>query len=147
MKKKERLEEYVVFGLGEEYYGVKINSLERILSNDYVRYVPNTLEIVEGIVHNEEQIIPIINLKKKFKLKKQEKVNYNSYIIVYKQNNQPLGFYVDHLYESLETQEEIRSENNYIPETILPYTEGVLHFQKDKEKEILIVLDLNKISI
>jgi purine-binding chemotaxis protein CheW len=60
----------VTFQLGEELYGINIMDVKEIVRAQDVRGIPNAPTYVEGIFHLRSEIIPIINLHKRFHLKK-----------------------------------------------------------------------------
>ena len=62
----------VTFQLGEELYGVDIMDVKEIVKVQTVRPIPNAPYYVEGIFNLRSEIIPIINLHKRFRLKKIE---------------------------------------------------------------------------
>ncbi len=60
----------VTFQLGEELYGVDIMDVKEIVKVQDVRPIPNAPYYVEGIINLRSEIIPIINLHKRFHIKK-----------------------------------------------------------------------------
>jgi purine-binding chemotaxis protein CheW len=60
----------VTFQLGEEIYGVDILDVKEIVRVQDVRQIPNVPAYVEGIFNLRSEIIPIINLHKRFFIKK-----------------------------------------------------------------------------
>jgi purine-binding chemotaxis protein CheW len=60
----------VTFQLGEELYGINIMDVKEIVRVQSVRDIPNAPSYVEGIFHLRSEIIPVINLHKRFHLKK-----------------------------------------------------------------------------
>ncbi|MDR0409154.1 MAG: chemotaxis protein CheW [Spirochaetaceae bacterium] len=62
----------VTFQLGEELYGIDILDVKEIVRVKPVRSVPNTPYYVEGFFNLRSEIIPVINLHKRFALKKRE---------------------------------------------------------------------------
>jgi purine-binding chemotaxis protein CheW len=60
----------VTFQLGEELYGVDILDVKEIVRVQAVRAVPNAPYYVEGFFNLRSEIIPVINLHKRFALKK-----------------------------------------------------------------------------
>ena len=58
----------VTFHLGEELYGVNIMDVKEIVKLQNVRFIPNAPYYVEGIINLRGEIIPIIDLHKRFKL-------------------------------------------------------------------------------
>ena len=60
----------VTFQLGGEIYGVDIMDVKEIVKITPVRPIPNSPYYVEGIFTLRSEIIPVINLHKRFQLKK-----------------------------------------------------------------------------
>ncbi|MDR3114252.1 MAG: chemotaxis protein CheW [Treponema sp.] len=60
----------VTFQLGEELYGINIMDVKEIVRVQDIRAIPNAPMYVEGIFNLRSEIIPIINLHKRFHLKK-----------------------------------------------------------------------------
>ena len=60
----------VTFQLGEELYGVNIMDVKEIVRVQAIRAIPNAPSYVEGIFNLRSEIIPIINLHKRFHLRK-----------------------------------------------------------------------------
>ena len=60
----------VTFQLGEELYGVNIMDVKEIVKTQPVRPLPNAPYYVEGIFNLRKEIIPVISLHKRFRLKK-----------------------------------------------------------------------------
>ena len=60
----------VTFQLGEELYGVDIMDVKEIVKIQAIRSIPNAPYYVEGIFNLRSEIIPIISLHKRFRLKK-----------------------------------------------------------------------------
>ena len=60
----------VTFQLGEELYGVNIMDVKEIVRVQSIRAIPNAPSYVEGIFNLRSEIIPIINLHKRFHIKK-----------------------------------------------------------------------------
>ncbi|MDR0539683.1 MAG: chemotaxis protein CheW [Spirochaetaceae bacterium] len=56
----------VTFQLGEEIYGIDILDVKEIVRVQAVRPIPNAPGYVEGIFNLRSEIIPVINLHKRF---------------------------------------------------------------------------------
>ncbi|MDR0784434.1 MAG: chemotaxis protein CheW [Treponema sp.] len=66
----EQSNQLVTFQLGEELYGINIMDVKEIVRAQDIRAIPNAPSYVEGIFHLRNEIIPIINLHKRFHIKK-----------------------------------------------------------------------------
>jgi purine-binding chemotaxis protein CheW len=60
----------VTFQLGEELYGINIMDVKEIVRVQAIRAIPNAPTYVEGIFNLRSEIIPVVNLHKRFHLKK-----------------------------------------------------------------------------
>lgn len=65
----------VTFHLGEELYGVNIMDVKEIVRLQNVRVIPNAPYYVEGIINLRGEIIPIIDLHKRFNIQSVNKSN------------------------------------------------------------------------
>lgn len=87
----------VVFNLGEQYYGVDINSVMGIERELSIVSVPNSVSYVKGIINLRGEVIPVLNLRKKFCMKDDEATGQN--LIVVKVNNVKVALDVDSVNE------------------------------------------------
>jgi purine-binding chemotaxis protein CheW len=76
----------VTFQLAEELYGINILDVKEIVRVQSVRAIPNAPGYVEGIFNLRSEIIPIINLHKRFALKKStlspEEILLSGFVII-----------------------------------------------------------------
>ena len=133
--------QFVVFLLGDEKYGVDILNVSTISEYMDITKVPDAPVYVEGIINLRGDIIPVINLKKRFNIPETE-ISEDTRIIIYSIEGVAIGFLVD------EASQVLRIEDSNIEPTptILKggdreYISGV---GKHDEK-IIILLDFAKI--
>ncbi len=60
--------EYLAFRLGQEEYGVDILSVQEIRGYDTVTRVPDSPDYIKGVINLRGTIVPVIDLRLKFKL-------------------------------------------------------------------------------
>jgi len=133
--------QFVVFKLGEEKYGVDILNVAGISEYLKITKVPDAPWFIEGIINLRGDIIPIVNLEKRFNIPIKE-IDSESRIIIIKIQGKDIGFLVD------EASQVIRIEEQNIepaPEIIRgkerEYISGVGKY----ENQIVILLDLEKV--
>jgi purine-binding chemotaxis protein CheW len=88
----------VTFQLGLEHYGIDIMAVDGIVRVQDIRSIPNAPSYVEGIFNLRGEIIPIINLHKRFHLKKavlSEEDELLSGFIIIEINDMKLGIIID----------------------------------------------------
>jgi len=71
----------VIFKLGSESYGIDINLVSSIEKQVNVVSIPNTLQYIKGIINLRNEVIPVINLKKKFNMKDSDVPCENAIIV------------------------------------------------------------------
>ncbi|MBF8983533.1 purine-binding chemotaxis protein CheW [Lutibacter sp. B2] len=97
--------QYVIFKLGNEVYGVDIMNVKEITEDKEIVMVPDVPDFIEGMINLRGNIIPIVNLKKKFNVKSDE-INCDTRVIVISIKNQQVGFIVDEASQVLRINEE-----------------------------------------
>jgi purine-binding chemotaxis protein CheW len=88
----------VTFNLGKEQYGIDIMKVEGIVREHDIRNIPNAPSFVEGIFNLRGDILPVINLHKRFhleKLKIDESDELLSGLIIIKVNKMKLAVKID----------------------------------------------------
>jgi len=93
-------EQMVVFKLAGEQYGVRITQVQEINRLSKITKVPRAPKFVEGVVNLRGEVIPLIDLRKRFEIEEKE---YNEFtrIIVSDINNKKIGIIVDEVLEVL----------------------------------------------
>lgn len=157
---KNKLNQYVVFKLGKEIYSINIEHIVRILSDEKIRSVPNTSEEIKGIIHTEEDIAPVIDLRVKFDIKSEKRNEIPFIIICRVQQEYVVGLIVDEVIEVIEIIDEEGKESKIKPINLshanisgksTEYIEGIYRpnreeKNKDEESEdLFIVLNVNKL--
>lgn len=82
----------LVFKIGREFYGIDIMKIKKIDPIDEITRVPNTPDFVLGIISLRGEIIPILDLKKKLKIKDCEGTKKPNIIIL---NEENVGIIID----------------------------------------------------
>jgi purine-binding chemotaxis protein CheW len=133
--------QYVIFKLGNEEYGVEIMNVKEISEFKESTKVPNTPYFVDGIINLRGEIIPIINLKKRFEVSDGE-IDSDTRIIVININDRNVGFVVD------EASQVLRIKDNDIdeaPEIVAGVDRQYITGVGKVGEKIIILLDLEKI--
>jgi len=136
-------QQIVVFRLGEEEYAVPILQIQEIVRlPEKITFVPNTPDFIEGVMNLRGEILPIVDLHKKFNIKKSQANLEKMRVVVIRVENQIIGIVVDEVVEVLNTTEEQISD---VPEMFTQidyeYLSGIVKL-KDR---LIIMLDLPKL--
>lgn len=137
----EELFQLVSFTLGQEEFGLDIQSIQEINRMVEITRVPNSPEFVSGVINLRGKVIPIIDLRKRFGFSPKES-DKNTRIIVVELSDTVVGFVVDAV------REVIRIPKN-ITEPPPPIVAGIgseyITAVAKMENRLLILLDLERI--
>jgi purine-binding chemotaxis protein CheW len=61
-------DQYVIFTLEDQQYTLPLPNVERIVPAAYVTPLPKAPDIVLGIINIQGQVVPVINLRRRFQL-------------------------------------------------------------------------------
>ena len=132
----------VTFDLLGEEFGVPILDVREIIQMLNITPVPNAPSFVEGVINLRGQIIPIVDLRKRFNLATKEITNENR-IVVIEVNNNTLGLIVDGDSEVLRIPEDLVKP---APALIAggigsEFIKGIAYYKE----RMLILIDLYKV--
>lgn len=135
----------VTFRLGEELYGVNIMDVKEIVRLQNVRVIPNAPYYVEGIIKLRSEIIPIIDLHKRFNIQstsKPEDIEMEGGFIILDIEGSKIGIIIDKV-ERVVTikEEEVKEPPQMLSGIGNEYIEGVVR----EEHGYLIMLNTRKL--
>lgn len=135
----------VTFQLGEELYGVDIMDVKEIVRVQDVRTIPNAPYYVEGIFNLRSEIIPIINLHKRFHLKKSTLDEGDEFLggfIILNIEGNKLGIIIDRIARVVMVQQStIQPPPQMISGIGAEYISGVVR----QDAGYLIMLDIRRL--
>lgn len=73
------MQEFLTFTLGSEEYGIDILRVQEIRGYDAVTAIANSPEFIKGVINLRGTIVPIVDLRIKFKL---SQVTYDAFTVV-----------------------------------------------------------------
>ena len=89
-------QQLVVFGLGKEEFGIDISRVREIVRLQNITTIPQSMDFVEGIVNLRGQIVPIVDLGKRFLVVERDEGHaVDRKIIVVHMAGQNIGILVD----------------------------------------------------
>jgi purine-binding chemotaxis protein CheW len=92
---------YLTFGLGDEVYGLEILKVREIIGMMGITAVPRTPEEVVGVINLRGNVIPIIDLRLKFGMPREDRTEETCMIVVDVDGMQ-MGVVVDRVLEVLD---------------------------------------------
>ncbi|WP_026476024.1 chemotaxis protein CheW [Alkaliphilus transvaalensis] len=133
--------QYVIFRLENENYGIPINYVETIERISEITRVPNAPFYLKGVINLRGEVVPVIDLRQRFQLSKKE-ITDESRIIILSVDEMIVGILVDSSSEVLTIDNEAIDHTSSLVNTFEDdYINGI---GKINER-MIIILDIYKI--
>ena len=118
-------QEFLVFTLGEEEYGIDILKVQEIRGYDQVTRIANTPAFIKGVTNLRGVIVPIVDLRVKF-CHGDVDYNDNTVVIVLNLGQRVVGIVVDGVSDVLSlTAEQIRPAPEFAVTLATEYLTGL----------------------
>lgn len=113
MGNKADIGQLVTFRLGSEIYGIDIFNIQEVIHLQKINAIPKSPDFVEGVIELRDQIIPVVNLKKRLSVR--EEGGERQRIVILDLHDQVLGIIVDDISKVLKLGPENYSD---LPEAV-----------------------------
>jgi purine-binding chemotaxis protein CheW len=131
----------VVFNLANEHYGVDIAAVDGIVEMKQITAVPQAPSFVEGITNLRGEVLPVVDLRKRFGLPLEEATK-ETRIVNVEMNGTKVGMIVDAVSEVLRVAEEdIEPPSPIITTVDSAFIIGIAKV----DERLIILLDLAKV--
>jgi purine-binding chemotaxis protein CheW len=128
-----RQNQFVTFSIEEQRYALYLSSVERIIRVVEITPLPKAPEIVIGIINVQGQVIPVINMRRRFNLPERE-IELNDKLIIAHTSKRTIALVSDEVIGVIEQPDE-----EIIPlDKIIPKSEHVEGIVKLEDGMILI---------
>lgn len=131
----------VIFKLSDEEYGVDIMKVSGVEKHQEIVKVPNSPEYIEGIINLRGEVLPVYNIRKKFKLAAKE-VDDNTKIVVINTNSMKIGFVVDAVSEIVHIDEDNIEQ---APKIVTGISRKYIKSIAKQEGRMIILIDIDLI--
>lgn len=132
---------YVVFKLENEEYGLDILRVKEIKEMMRITRVPKAPAYVRGVINLRGEVIPVIDLRKKFNLQSSQDTE-STRIIIVTVDEITVGMIIDASSEVLEIDKELIEEP---PATVAGIDHSFLYGIGKINERLIILLDVSKI--
>ncbi len=141
MEKDEQILQLVTFHVGDEEFGVEILAVREINRMMEITRVPHAPSFVEGVINLRGQVIPVVDLRRRFGMPPREH-DRNTRIVVVELSDKVVGFVVDSVSEVLRVPASLVEPPPPIVGGVeREYLEGVVKL----EDRLLILLNLQRL--
>jgi purine-binding chemotaxis protein CheW len=131
----------VGFRVGRETFGVPIGMVREIVRLPEITAVPNAAEFIEGVINLRGKIVPVVDLRKRFRDVAPEN-GRKTRILVAEVDGQSVGLIVNSASEVLKiAPSDVEVPRNLFSEGELSYISGVGKLNG----RLILILDLTKV--
>lgn len=131
----------LVFGLGNEIYGIDIRQAMSVVKLDLVTRVPNMPEFISGVMNLRGDVISLIDIRYFFGLPARDRNELTRAVVVDSPDG-PVGIVVDSIKFTVDIPEDsIQPPLATLNDRMAGYTKG----EVQTEEGIMVLLDLAKV--
>eukprot|EP01156_Anaeramoeba_ignava_P010869 Anaeramoba_ignava/a481066_10.p2 GENE.a481066_10~~a481066_10.p2 ORF type:complete len:172 (-),score=13.26 a481066_10:98-613(-) len=132
---------YLSFQLADEIYAIEIRHVTEIVGIQKITEVPDMAEYVKGVINLRGSVIPVIDVRLRFKMAPKD-YNDRTCLIVVNLNDSPVGLVVDTVKEVISIEPEKISPPPKVSQgDVNKYIKGIARFSES----VIILLALNKL--
>ncbi|HEX8547564.1 MAG TPA: chemotaxis protein CheW [Cytophagaceae bacterium] len=136
----------IVFKLGGEEYGIRIEQVKEVTITPAITKMPKTAAFIRGVANIRGDIIAIMDLEERFKIQSDSNVGdkRHSYTLVVERQNYSIGLVVKEVPQTLTLSvSEIDKTPNILQDLNIneKYIDGI----GKVDKRLIIILDIYKI--
>ncbi|KJS87497.1 MAG: hypothetical protein JM58_03930 [Peptococcaceae bacterium BICA1-8] len=131
----------VAFRLANEEYGVNILNVQEIIRPTLVTRVPKAPNYLTGVINLRGNVVPVVNLRKRFGINKEKNNDNNTRIIILNVSDLKVGIIVDSVTEVQQITKEDIEEPNLIEFLDNKYVQAVAKH----DNRLIIILYLQEI--
>jgi len=128
----------VVFSLDEPRYALDLSTVERVVRAVEITPLPKAPEIVLGVINMQGQVIPVVDVRKRFRLPERE-INIDDRFIISRTSRRLVALVADDVIgvQKLENREIVSAEQ------ALPFAEYIKGVAK-MEEDLVLIYDLDQ---
>lgn len=131
----------VTFAVGKEEYGLRIEEVQEIVRMPEITRLPQTAAFIKGVINLRGNIVPVIDMRERFRL---EKVEYTetTRVIVVRIGEKLTGLIVDNVSQVVEIE---HSEIEDAPDIISGRSREFISGIGKLNDQMIIIIDTAKI--
>lgn len=133
--------EHLAFRLGAEEYGIEILKVQEIRGVDTITQIANTPDFIKGVINLRGRIVPIIDLRLKFKMGEQAYDRF-TVVIILNLASRLIGVVVDGVSDVIDLKE---SDIRHLPDIVTSANTKHLSGIASIESRSIILVDMEKL--
>ncbi len=136
-------QQFVIYQLAQEQFGVDIAAVESIIKMQGISAVPQAPEFVEGITNLRGEVLPVIDLRKRFGIPPSAKEG-DARIIIVEIDGQNIGMIVDAVTEVLTLEDDsIEAPSALVIGNSVDFIKGIAKV----DDQLVTIIDFGKVML
>lgn len=138
---EQKLNKYISFQVGNETFATDILKIHEILSYKELTHIPSLPSIFEGVIDHKESVVPVIDLRKKFRV---ENISYSKFnvILILDVGGRMMGTLVDNVKDVISVAQENIQPPPRVSTTLRnEFIKGMI---RTDDKKFIILLNMDK---
>ena len=133
--------QFLTFEVDDEEYGVDVLKVQEIIRYREPTVMPNAPEVIKGVINFRGEVIPVVDLRKKFNLADKEYDNF-TVIIALEVKNKIVGAIVDKVSDMVSfTDDDIQENLEFGSQVDTEFIKGMARL----DERLIILLHLEKL--
>ncbi len=133
--------QFVTFIIGEENYGVEVLKVQEIIGMTQIIHVPNSAEFMKGVINLRGAVVPVVDMRTRFRMPERE-YDMFTVIIIVEVKNRMIGMIVDSVSDVVDISEAtIQDTPHFTAKIETDFIKGI----GQVENKLVIILDIDKI--
>ncbi|MBP7281421.1 MAG: purine-binding chemotaxis protein CheW [Leptospiraceae bacterium] len=137
----EEVIQFLSFSVSNEIFGIELVHVHEILRPVFITRIPNVEDYILGVVNLRGEIIPIVDLKKKFDQGFVE-INKNTRIVVLEHNSKRFGLVVEEVKQVIKiVKSSVSAINNHMSSSF----NNMIDYVGRSGETIVLIVELKKL--
>ncbi|OPZ90049.1 MAG: Chemotaxis protein CheW [Firmicutes bacterium ADurb.Bin419] len=136
-------QQYVIFKLNGESFGVEIARVLEIIRTQVVFKVPNAPEYIDGLINLRGKVYTLFNLRKKFNTPTSDINTEDSKILIVNVNSMYIGMTVDAVDEIIQLEDDAIEAT---PPTLTTFDHKYISGVAKAGDKLILLLDLESLT-
>jgi purine-binding chemotaxis protein CheW len=137
----EEVIQFLSFSVSNEIFGIELVHVHEILRPVFITRIPNVEDYILGVVNLRGEIIPIVDLKKKFDQGFVE-INKNTRIVVLENNGKRFGLVVEEVKQVIKiVKSSVSAINNHMSSSF----NNMIDYVGRSGESIVLIIELKKL--
>jgi len=133
--------QYVTFSIKDELYGIDVRRAQEVMNIPQITKVPNTMPFMKGVIDLRGKIIPLIDMRIKFKIE-EKAYDHNTVIIIIDVKKVICGIIVDAVSDVINMS---LNEVQHTPHFAAEFDKDTVFGIGKIGERLVIVLDVDKL--